>query len=248
MWDLCNEMLWEPSLRNLPQRKWPHIESTNEILSYLEPAVHWAKEENPNAVYVLNDYGLVKTNAPGVTSRQQRDRYVDLTEEMYRRGCAPDALGSQCHVVGWYSSEEFTAMLDELAVAGLPLQITEFWAKLKDCPFAGSEAEVIEARVEYVKMIYTLAFAHPQVSHLSYWGSSDWFDTQGKPTHLFEAIFGLIKKQWSSQDSLTTNAEGEITLRAFYGDYNLLWRDEQGNQHPVSVSLNKGQPEVNVVV
>ena len=248
MWDLCNEMLWEPSLRNLPQRNWPHLEKVDEILSYLEPAVHWAKEENPHAIYALNDYGLVKTNAPGVTSAQQRKRYVALVEEMYKRGCAPDAIGSQCHVVGWYTAEEFTAMLDDLALAGLPLQITEFWAKMKDNPFSGDAWEKQSTHAAYVKMIYTLAFAHPQVSHLTYWGSAEWFDEQGNPTYIYETVNSLLKNQWSTQASLTTNDKGEIALEAFYGDYDLVWRDELGNQHPLKISLTEGQHQRTVIV
>ena len=100
-WDLCNEMLWEPSLRNLPNRNWPHLETVDEILTYLEPAVHWAREENPYAVYSLNDYGLVERPekaTDGVTSLQQRRRYLELVEEMKQRGCAPDAIGVQAHI------------------------------------------------------------------------------------------------------------------------------------------------------
>jgi len=248
MWDLCNEMLWEPSLRNLPQREWPHLESVDEILSYLEPAVHWAKEENPHAIYALNDYGLVRTKAPGVTSKQQRSRYMALVEEMHRRGCAPDAIGSQCHVIGWYSNKEFTAMLDDLSMAGLPIQITEFWAKTKDCPFTGDATQIRKIHTDYIKMIYTLAFAHPRVSHLTYWGGSEWFDKEGNPTYIYTSMLDLIKAKWSTHASLTTNADGEIALKAFFGDYHLVWRDGDGNQHPASISLNKGQPNIDLIV
>lgn len=248
MWDLCNEMLWEPSLRNLPHRHWPHLESIDEILTYLEPAVHWAKEENPYAQYALNDYGLVKTNAPGLTSRQQRKRYVALVDEMQRRGCAPDAVGSQCHVVGWYTAEEFSAMLNDLAIAGLPLQITEFWAHLKDCPFPEGTTDQQKALIDYVSMIYTLAFAHPRVKHLTYWGGREWFDDEREPSSLYKAMKDLIHNEWSSQASLLTNAEGEISLQAFYGDYHMLWRDDKGNQHPLNISLSKEQTSLTVKV
>jgi hypothetical protein len=72
LWDLVNEMLWEPSLRHLPQREWPHIETVDEMLSYIEPAIHWAREEDPTSTYVLNDYGLelnlVNLNGQTVTA------------------------------------------------------------------------------------------------------------------------------------------------------------------------------------
>ncbi|MFP4096276.1 MAG: endo-1,4-beta-xylanase [Cyclobacteriaceae bacterium] len=244
-WDLCNEMLWEPSLRNLPHRDWPHLEPVDEILTYLEPAVHWAKEENPHASYVLNDYGLVKTNAPGVTARQQRQRYLALAKEMQRRGCAPDALGAQCHVAGWYSAQEFAALLEDLSEAALPLQITEFFGRQKDCPFDVSEDEKAKARMAYVEMIYTLAFAHPSVHHFTYWGG-DWFDKNADPTPLYHVVHRLVKEKWVTELKLKAQATGEFKARAFYGDYVLIWKDEKGNQHPLHFSLNKGQRSVNL--
>jgi len=34
MWDVVNEMLWEPSLRNIKQRTWPFTETIEEIIGY----------------------------------------------------------------------------------------------------------------------------------------------------------------------------------------------------------------------
>jgi GH35 family endo-1,4-beta-xylanase len=245
-WDLCNEMLWEPSLRNLPQRDWPHLEPTKEILTYLEPAVHWAKDENPFATYVLNDYGLVKTYAPGVTAQQQRQRYVELIKEMRRRGCEPDALGTQCHVASWYTSEEFITMLDELSEADLPIQITEFWARMENLPFEDmqDEMEKQQALVVYVSMMYTLAFAHPKVNHFTYWGSNEWFDEDGNPTPVYGALYDLIKNKWMTTESMVTNAQGEVTLKAFYGQYDVLVQDENGNSRYQSFKLDRNNNEI----
>jgi len=241
LWDLCNEMLWEPSLRNLPKRDWPHLESIDEILTYLQPAVEWAKDENPHATYVLNDYGLTKTTAPGVTSAQQRKRFVKLINEMRRRGCLPDAIGSQAHVAGWYNAYEFTTMLDELSASGLPLQITEFWAKPKDNPFKSemSANEQQQALIDHVRMIYSLAFAHPNVSHISYWGSSEWFDEQGEAKPLYHAMYNLIKDEWNTEASLVSDSSGEVQLPAFFGTYAILIQDLKGNQRYEKVLFKK---------
>lgn len=248
MWDLCNEMLWEPSLRHLPDREWPHLETIDEILTYLEPAVHWAKDENPKAVYSLNDYGLVKTYAPGVTSGQQRRRYVDLITEMRKRGCAPDEIGTQCHVAGWYSAREFNNMLNDLYRAGLPMQVTEFWAHLKDYPFenAAGPEEKVSALIENVKMIYTLAFAHPGVNHFTYWGSREWFEEDGNPTSLYWAVHNLIKNNWMTETNAITNADGEVKVNGFYGEYDVVVKDKMGNSHPLSLSLAKKNNRLNV--
>lgn len=245
-WDLCNEMLWEPSLRNLPKRNWPHIETIDEILTYLEPAVDWAKQENPYAIYSLNDYGLVKTYTQGVTAPQQRKRYVQLVQEMKKRGCAPDAIGTQCHVASWYSAREFIGMLNDLSQAGLPIQVTEFWSHLKDYPFddGADDKKKEKLLIENAKMIYSLAFAHPMVAHFTYWGDKEWFDNEANPTKLYHAIYNLIKKDWTTSTELTTNANGEVQLNAFFGEYKIIAQYQNGNMHPVRVTIEKNNPYV----
>ena len=219
-WDLCNEMLWEPSLRNLPKRNWPHIETAEEILTYLEPAVHWARDQDPEAIYSLNDYGLVRSGVPHlITAKQQRDRYLVLLEEMYRRNCLPDAVGTQCHIGSWYTDKEFSACLDHLAQAGLPVQVTEFWARPdKGIPDGIKDTETEIARMENVRMIYTLAFSHPLVTHLTYWGGR-FFDDHGQPTLLYKSLYQLIKEEWTTEEVLTTDADGKIYMNGFKGHY-----------------------------
>ncbi len=248
-WDLCNEMLWEPSLRNLPNRKWPHLEEIEEILSYLEPAVHWAKDENPLASYVLNDYGLVKTYAPGVTAQQQRDRYVALIEEMDKRGCMPDAIGTQCHVAGWYSGKEFRQHLDDLSKTGLPIQITEFWARLENAPDAGNkpEKQIREERVQYVRNMYTIAFGHPAVNHFTWWGR-DMFDDQLRPNEVYYALDDLLNDQWKTHLKSQSDNHGEIRGRGFKGKYAVLFKDQKGNLRKDSFSLSDIQSTMNIRV
>ena len=243
-WDLCNEMLWEPSLRNLPHRHWPHIESIEEILTYLEPAVHWAREENPEPVYSLNDYGLVRSGVPTIiTASEQRKRYLELIEEMDKRNCAPDAIGSQCHVAGWYSAQEFQNHLDDLAKAGLPIQVTEFFINPDKIPDQVTADQPEEAFIDNVIMIYTLAFAHPMVSHFTYWGGR-FFDEEGNPTRLYNAIYGLVKNKWMTEGSKVTDENGEIRLNAFYGTYVFHFQDENGNTFSIRGELLKQKKEI----
>lgn len=242
-WDLCNEMLWEPSLRNLPERNWPHLESIPEILTYLEPAVYWAREENPNAIYSLNDYGLVETskNVIGITSaRDQRNRYLALVAEMKNRGCQPDAIGVQAHIGGWYKPSVFRECLDHLSQSGLPVQVTEFWARADKNPSleGKSKKEIEEARAEYIANIYTIAFGHPAVSHLTYWGNGG-IQTSGEETlpH-YHRIKDLIKNQWITRVSRTTDQGGAIAERVFTGKYIIRWNDEQGNMQKEFFTVN----------
>jgi GH35 family endo-1,4-beta-xylanase len=228
-WELCNEMLWEPSLRHVPERNWPHIENIPEILTYLEPAMRWAREENPDAVYSLNDYGLELTYQERVTAPRQRKRYVELVTEMQRRGCSPDAIGTQTHIGGWYPPGLFRRVLDDLAQAGLPIQITEFSANPRAEPrLEGLPPRDIDAAVvRYLGDMYTVAFGHPKVNHFTYWGGGrgDLLSQAGAGSPAYQALYELIRRQWMTRATLTADSGGVIALRAFQGDYALRYRD-----------------------
>ena len=251
LWDLVNEMLWEPSLRHLPERDWPHIETTDAMLSYIEPAVRWAREEDPDATYVLNDYGLERTYTPlkGVNAPMQRRRFVELVHALRARGAAPDAIGTQAHVGKWFPMDLAWQVFDDLARAQVPVQISEFWAKPDECPDpAGkSTARILEERDAYVRDYYTVAFGHPAVNHISYW-EDHFFQRDGwEPSSLYRALHDLIRKQWWTTATLTSDGNGAIHCRAFQGEYRLRWRDRSGTPHsvPLAVDAHKtGEREI----
>ncbi|MCC5928737.1 MAG: endo-1,4-beta-xylanase [Cyclobacteriaceae bacterium] len=222
-WDLCNEMLWEPSLRNVPEREWPHIESVDEILTYLEPAVQWAREELPEGHFALNEYGLLHTSQDVISPSRQRERYLELIEEMYKRDCAPDAIGWQAHIGAWFPHDAFYQTIDTLASSGLPVEITEFWAHDKHNPNFGilNEEELIKTKADYMCDMYTIAFGHPAVNHFTYWGESGFTDKDGKTGPFYEALYNLIKVQWSSEEDSYSNDEGIVHINAFYGHYDI---------------------------
>lgn len=253
VWDLVNEMLWEPSLRNLSSRDWPHLETTEEMLTYIEPATRWAREEDPTAVYVLNDYGLECTYTPlkGVTAAGQRRRFLDLVAALRERGAAPNAIGTQAHVGRWFPMALVQQVFDELAGAGLPVQVSEFWAALKDHPAPEGLAadRIAEDRLRYVRDYYTIAFGHPAVDHLSYWGGSDFFEREGwVPSPLYRALHDLIRKEWWTDLTLSADSEGWIEARAFHGDYRLVWQDRLGNPHTRALRIEPGRSQEGTLV
>ena len=253
LWDLVNEMLWEPSLRNLPTRDWPHLESVDEMLTYIEPAMRWAREEDPTAAYVLNDYGLECTYNPlkGVTAAQQRSRFLDLVAALRERGAAPDAIGTQAHVGKWFPMSLVHQVFDDLARAGVPVQVSEFWAALKDHPAAEGRAseQIAEDRRRYVTDYYTVAFGHPAVDHISYWGGADFFDRDGWiPSPLYRDLHRLIRREWWTDLALQSDADGWIEARAFHGDHRLRWNDRFGNPHTRPLRIDPGRSQEGILV
>ena len=109
-YDAVNESMWEPVPRNLLNRHWPHIEPVSDIADYVQTVLNWARDEDPDAQYLVNDYGMAQDSLSGprfdkngnkITARSQRKRYIRLVQELMHRGTAPDAMGLQSHIGGW---------------------------------------------------------------------------------------------------------------------------------------------------
>ena len=249
MWDLVNEALWEPCWRNIPEREWPHLESIEDILTYVEPALRWARDEDPSAKYTINEYGLIyDLGVEDVTSARQRKRMKELIRALQARNSTPDHLGIQAHTGGdWYSAADIQAVLDELSVVNIPLQITEFWAHLSDHPQKNKkETSVLEEeKAEYVQDFYTTAFGHPNVTSISYWGFSDLLEhnngSELKPKPAYSTLYELINRRWKTKKEVTTGGQGKISFRGFYGQYELQYRNKEGKICSLPFELRKGR-------
>ncbi len=236
VWDAVNEALWEPAPKNLAARNWPHIESTEAMAEYIVPVLRWCREEDPDALYLLNDYGVENesrrhTGSDGseVTAASQRARYVALAGRLRDMGFPPDALGLQSHT-GWLTNHrEQSDVYDEYAEAGWAVHITEFWAHLKtlrekhpDVP----EKDLHELLAEYVANYLTVAFGHPAVEAFSFWGfmgmAVEWRERSGHELRpVFHRIRRLIHDEWKTTLEAVSDDEGVVHFRGFHGEYAL---------------------------
>jgi GH35 family endo-1,4-beta-xylanase len=201
IWDAVNEMLWEPHPKNLAKREWPYWETSENMVDYIGKVIKWAREEDPNALYTINDYGLSSTtfgekiaqNGKMVNAQIQRKRYIELMQRLGDAGVSPNLMGIQCHT-GWLSPVDQMTFYDEMSEAGIPLTVTEFWANTKELKnisqkavegeewrnFAGnkkyenlSDAELEEIRDQYILNYLTCAFGHPNIDSFYFWGFVD---------------------------------------------------------------------------
>lgn len=248
-WDLVNEALWEPAPENLASREWPHLEPASRIAAYVSRVLAWCREETPGNTFVLNDYGMEQdgpqppcaSDGTEVTAALQRQRMLEVLNELDRVQLMPDALGLQSHTGGLMDPAEQMAVYDELSQAGIPLHITEFWAR-RDL-FAGPDAvvadpgagsgkrymsgydEIEEARAAYIVRYLTVAFSHPAVEAFSFWGfmsdSIDWSERTAShsPGPVYRAVQALLNEQWRSNVDVRTDEHGCVRFRAFHGAY-----------------------------
>ncbi len=252
LYDAINEMLWEPPLSIVEQRHWPHITPVDKMVEYIEPVLRWAREEDPDARYLLNDYGVsvghtepitIPTNTGGRINRhQQALRYFKLVQALKKVGAAPDAVGIQGTCFGWGAHDKDEATLDLLGTqTGLPVMITEFGnpgGQIAALQKAGATPDQILQRLgDYVENAIITCFAHPSCEGFYFWYLGEYIikKESGHPTALYHRLHDLIHKQWRTNMTLCTDKNGVAKFRGFCGTYRLRLH---GEPHPHGVGFH----------
>lgn len=199
---------------------------------------HWfkqARKADSNARLYLNE-----TSVPVVMPGSKiYDTFYDHIQQVIHSGAPIDGIGMQGHV-GWSmnSPTDLWKIFDRFASFGLPIRITEFDIGITD--------EQLQA--DYTRDFYIACFAHPSLAGITIWGL--W---EGEKGHLPEGAFfrkdwsakpaqkeleKLIKEKWWTHQTLSTNHQGEMNLRAFQGQYDIVATIE-GKQITKEIFLGK---------
>ncbi len=127
--------------------------------------------------------------------------------------------------------EAYFTALDKLKDFGLPLEMTEVTVStLGD----GEEAEELQADV--LELLYTIWFSHPLMETVVYWNTVDnaafvdgcWnenncrgglFHRDLTPKKSADRLYDLFHKKWHTDLTSSTDENGAVDVRGFYGDY-----------------------------
>ena len=85
---------------------------------YIARAFAWAREADPAAILVLNDYDLERTP-------KKRGTFMRLVERLLKRGVPVQALGTQSHLDIGMDPALCRPAMRELATFGLPIRVSE---------------------------------------------------------------------------------------------------------------------------
>ncbi len=222
LWDVVNEATHLPDRVNRTRMaRWG--ESLGPV-AYTRRALEAARAAHPGATLLVNDYRL---DPP----------YRALLEALRDAEGRPlfDAVGLQSHMHDhpWPLARVWE-VCDAFARLGRPLHFTE--TTVVSGPRRGPgenwgpTTPQLEARqADYVERFYTLVFAHPATTALTWWDFSDRGAWQGaaaglvrrdmSPKPVYDRLLGLIKGAWWTRAELTADAQGECPLDAFHGTY-----------------------------
>lgn len=169
----------------------------------------------------------------------------------------------------FYDPEQLYRQMDIYSSYGKPLQITEVTVPAYSWK---DEDEAIQA--EIIENLYKIWFSHESVEQIIYWNMIDGYahvaeaspekisETQGNmsvgenyfhggllrfdmtPKPAYYVIKNLFEKVWHTEESLTTDKNGQTVVKGFYGDYEI-----KINGKKFYASLNKnGENEITLEV
>jgi endo-1,4-beta-xylanase len=180
-WDVVNEAILVSSGRADRLRPQTFLDKIGP--DYLDIAFYAARDGDPDARLVYNDFGI-EFSAPD--QLEKRQVLLDMIDGFKRRGTPIDAVGLQSHLsiadMARFDDEEFSRFLGELAARGLEVMLTEL-----DCIDKGAPSD-IAARDQAVAGAYRhyldVALGSPAVTTVITWGLGDrdsWVISGGDP-------------------------------------------------------------------
>ena len=140
---------------------------------YVAEAFRLAREADPDALLVYNDYG-------GEGLSRKSDAIYELVRGLKEDGVPIDGVGLQMHIAaGSYPpAADIAANIARLADLGLLVNISEMDVRIRDLP--GDEATRLQRQREVYREVVGVCVADPRCHAATFWGFTDahsWIDT-----------------------------------------------------------------------
>jgi len=237
IWDVINEATVSAKFDN-GVGNWIKRDGVEKVVG---ATLDWAHKANPKAALLYNDYNV-------------SPEYLKLAGELVKSKKPVSALGIQSHMHGGdWDLKYVWKICEDYSKFGKPLHWTEAtmisgefgWMRPRPWPTT-PEGEARQA--EYVPKFYSVLFSHPAVEAITWWDLMDgaW---QGAPAGLvradyspkpaYERLVKLIKKEWMTRETASTDSTGSCKWRGFLGDYAVIV-ESGGKQVEKRFTLKRG--------
>jgi len=228
IWDVVNEA----TDYDRPQAKERAPKLTEAIRkmgvgAYVRSAFKAARQANPKATLVINDYRTDPTYAENVISQL----VDDSGQPLY------DVVGIQSHMHGGcWPVERTWQVCDTFAKFGKPLHFTETTIVSGPRTAAGwnTTPDGEKRQAEEVAQFYRVLFSHPAVEAVTWWDFTDQDAWQRAPAGLvradmtpkpaYEELQRSIKAAWWTQTETEVAETGQTRFRGFFGQYKVSTR------------------------
>lgn len=223
-WDVVNENYAHTDFTDLLGR------------SAMEDWFRIAARNSPGTRLFYNDYVMFQGEGPGSPS----DTLLGILRDLKASGALLGGIGEQAHFGGNPPGPAVVlAKLDRFAALGLPIQITEFDIDTADA----------DLQLAWTRDFLLTVFSHPAVTGVVSWGF--WEGQHWKPRAAFwdrewtlrphgKAFFDFFEREWTTAETIETNAAGRGTVRAFRGRLRVE-ADAHGRRGSATIDLDADQ-------
>ena len=249
MWDVINEVVIMPVFDKYDNAITRICKEKGRVALIKEVFLQ-AKEANPNAVLLLNDFNTSIA-------------YEILIDGCLEAGVPISAIGIQSHQhQGYWGAEKLEAVLERYEHFGLPIHFTENTLVSGDLippdivdlnDFHSKEwpsvPEGEERQKQQMEEMYRILFSHPLVEAITGWDFADgaWLNApsgvirkDGSRKPAYDMLKKLIKEEWHTEYELQTDENGFAEVSGFKGEYQLT-ADGMSGQLTLTSAVKEAQ-------
>ena len=236
----------------------------------IDEFVKWMLE---TAGEIFSDRCVMERNeTTHVNYGEYADRYYQENKKLLDQGVRLDSIGFQFHFFSGKScmdnliSADGPANLENIyetyrrmSTLGIPLYITEITIPSVYEGMSAEEGEELQA--ELLEALYRLWFSIPQMRGIIYWNIKEgdaWakegdcrgclIDEYIRKKKSYYALEHLIKREWNTCLTSTTDQDGALVFSGFYGDYDVTVRTEDAERKITSHSFDRNEGTLTVTV
>lgn len=215
-----------------------------DLLGGRQIMVDWynlAHQADPNCRLFINDFGILD----GGAHSEHRDNYYDNIKFLLARGAPLGGIGIQSHFgTELPAPADILKILDRFGKFNLPIESTEVSFNLHDR----------QLQADYLRDYMIALFSQPNVQDIILWGfwqKRHWrpeagiFEDDWNPRPAAQVWIDLTQKQWSTDVTTDANAQGQTTIRGFYGTYDFTV-SSGGKTRTVSAEIVPGGSRVTI--
>ncbi len=177
--------------------------------------IQLARKLAPDAEHWINEGQIV------VADGNRMDEYEKITRYLSDHDALPDGIGFMAHFRATHlpHPQEVYERIDRFAKFGTKLQYTELDVE------CGSDEQL---QADYLRDVLIAGFSHPSMEGMVLWGL--WEGRHWRPDAALwrkdwsikpagQVWRELVFKQWWTDETVTTGADGTASVRGFHGTY-----------------------------
>jgi len=177
-WDVVNEALDEKGgVKDSPWYNQPGIGLSEKGTAYIEQALRWAREADPQALLFYNE-------AEGEGLNRKSDAIYAMVRECKRRGVPIDGVGLQLHISQLdVDTAAIAANIARLSALGVQIHITELDVSLPLDSNGMARNDDLLRQADVYRGVVRACLQNPGCNAIQTWGFTDKYSWIGSHSH-----------------------------------------------------------------